>query len=395
MFDDNNIFYDILTGKNKYIYPMEDQEKLQNMKNSILLVRKYKTIIDPIKDEFITIQKQIPQDRILEFKDIFMSVYNPLNDFYNYIDKNRIVKESVLQRYYIIIHKCFTNFKKMFEKGNECDKKPEQQENKTPLEKLMEKLNIDLGNMEFKIQNTNHKVKLDPKDPNLKIINCPNDLIDDVEMDNATSDNSKIQEEEEQEEQVKEEEEWYTKSSLNYSVSDKIGNLDIQINNMNTVYRFIYSFNYDNAFDKVIKDKKDYQVVNNYFEKFKLQPVWNTNELSFVQKMENEYTQFTNAFNYLRFMMTHEFDFIQFVENKPKKIKSGIVEIQRFINEMKESYSDVHDFKDIFKIIFTNYLKHEFVEKNSLDHLLVYYPLDKLKKIYYEPEIWKIENFEF
>lgn len=385
MFGDNNIFYDILTGKNNY--NMEDQEKLKIRNNSILLINKYMSIIDPIKDEFLTIQKQIPQDRILEFKDVFMSVYNPLNDFYNYVEKNRYTaKEPVLQRFYIIIYKCFTNFKKMFERTEKQEKQVEQNY-KSKLEELMEKLKIDLENTEFKIQNTNHKIKFDPKNTNIKIVNCPQNINEDVEMENVSQGNIKIQEEEE------EEEEWYTKSNFNYSVSDKIGNLEIQVNRVNSVYRFIYSFNYDNEFKKIIK--KDYQAVNNYFEKFKLDPVWNTNELSFVQKIENEYSQFTNAFNYLRFLMTHELDFIQFVEDKPKKIKHGIIEVQRFINNMKESYSDVHDFKDIFKTIFSNYLKHEFVEKNSLDHLLIYYPLDNLKKIYYEPEIWKIENFEF
>ena len=414
MFSDDNIFFDILTGKNNY--NMEDQEKLKIRNNSILLVNKYMSIIEPIKDEFLTIQKQIPQDRILDFKDIFMSVYNPLNDFYNYVEKNRYTaKEPVLQRFYIIIYKCFTNFKKMFEKGEtrlnldsnfsegeielkpdssfferkEKQKKQVEQNYKSKLEELMEKLKIDLGNTDFKIQNTNHKIKFDPKNTNIKIVNCPTNINEDVEMENAIPNNIKIQEEEEEEE----EEEWYNKSNFNYSVSDKIGNLEIQVNRVNSVYRFIYSFNYENAFSKIIK--KDYQAVNNYFEKFKLEPVWNINELSFVQKIENEYSQFTNAFNYLRFLMTHELDFIQFVEDKPKKIKRGIIEVQRFINNMKESYSDVHDFKDIFKTIFSNYLKHEFVEKNSLDHLLIYYPLDKLKKIYYEPEIWKIENYSF
>ena len=205
MFGDNNIFYDILTGKNNY--NMEDQEKLKIRNNSILLINKYMSIIDPIKDEFLTIQKQIPQDRILEFKDVFMSVYNPLNDFYNYVEKNRYTaKEPVLQRFYIIIYKCFTNFKKMFERTEKQEKQVEQNY-KSKLEELMEKLKIDLENTEFKIQNTNHKIKFDPKNTNIKIVNCPQNINEDVEMENISPDNIKIQEEEEEEEEEAEAEE--------------------------------------------------------------------------------------------------------------------------------------------------------------------------------------------
>ena len=38
---------------------------------------------------------------------------------------------------------------------------------------------------------------------------------------------------------------------------------------------------------------------------------------------------------------------------------------------------------------------HEFVEKYSMDKILIYYPLDKIKEYYSEPEIWKIENYSF
>lgn len=389
MFDDNDCFYDILTGKNGYIYSTNDNLRSQIMNLSLQIIKKYKSLIDPIKDEFLILQKQIPQERILDFKDIFMSVYTPLNDFYNYIDKNKYsAKESILQRFYVVIYESFKKFKQMFGERKQNDTQEKTQSGivvNNKLRDLMKRLNINIDDVNYKIQDTNCEIfcKPDPKDEEEEEIESP----DDIEMNI-----SDIQDIKQKNTENQEKDEWFNKSSFNYSISNNIGKLEIQINKENTLYKFIYCFNYDNAFYEYIK--KDYQVINNYFENFKLPSIWNTCELYFVQRIENEYSQFTQAFNYLRFMMTNEQDFIKFVDNKPKKIKSGIIEVQRFINNMKEFYSDVHDFKEIFKKVFINYLKHEFVEKDSLDHLLIYYPLDNIKKIYYEPEIWKIENFE-
>ena len=186
---------------------------------------------------------------------------------------------------------------------------------------------------------------------------------------------------------------WVIKSTSNYSVSNKIGQLVILTNIENTLFKFTYEFNYDNQFDKYIK--KDYQIINQYFEKHNLQTVFNINELSYVQKIENEYEQFNLAFNYLRFMMIQEDDFKEFVNKIPDKINNGIIQVQKFINTMIESFNDNHDFKEVFKHVFINYLNHEFVEKYSMDKILIYYPLDKIKEYYNEPEIWKIENYSF
>ena len=75
--------YDKLNGKNKNIYITEDEMTDKNF----IIIKKYKSLIDPIKNEFLKVQKQIPQDKMENYKTYFMNVYTSLNDFYNYISK--------------------------------------------------------------------------------------------------------------------------------------------------------------------------------------------------------------------------------------------------------------------------------------------------------------------
>lgn len=432
MFGYKNFFtiYDKLNGKNKNIYITEDDMADKNF----IIIKKYKAMIDPIKNEFLKVQKQIPQDKMEDYKTYFMNVYTSLNDFYNYISKPIFnVDEQYLDELYYSICTSFIVFKNIvFSKFRESnydyfnDVKDKTFDNKISIQDK-----IFSGN-----QNILDKIKRSSNELNTKNIQQNKDewknikIIDDFiysppekqikfsydkqkeETDNdeeiekikETKETCKNEtdidecieediEEKEKEEIEKDKDEWYNISSFNYSVFKYVGKLDIKINEENTLYKFFFSFNYDNGFDKYIK--KDYCIVNNFFEQHNLNQVWNTNELSFVQKIENEFNQFTEAFKYLQFMMKNEYDFIKFVESRPSFIKEGKNEIQKFIDNMINSHSNIHNFNQIFKDIFKNYLNHEFVERNSLDYILIYTPLDNLKKTYNEPDIWKIENFKF
>ena len=448
MFGYKNFFtiYDKLNGKNKNIYITEDEMTDKNF----IIIKKYKAMIDPIKNEFLKVQKQIPQDKMEDYKTYFMNVYTSLNDFYNYISKPIFnVDEQYLDDLYYSICTSFIVFKNIvFSKFRESDYDYfNDVKDKTFDNKISIQDKIFSGNQNIldKIKRSSNELNTkniqQNKDEwkNIKIIDdfiysppekqikfsydkqkeetdddeeiekiketketCKNkmDIDDCIEEDieedieeKDIEDIEDIEKEKEKEEIEKDKDEWYNISSFNYSVFKYVGKLDIKINEENTLYKFFFSFNYDNGFDKNIK--KDYCIVNKFFEQHNLNQVWNTNELSFVQKIENEFNQFTEAFRYLQFMMKNEYDFIKFVDSRPSFIKEGKNEIQKFIDNMINSHSNIHNFNQIFKDIFKNYLNHEFVERNSLDYILIYTPLDNLKKTYNEPDIWKIENFKF
>lgn len=353
MFNLNNFFnlYNNLNKDNSSIEIKTDN--MLSINDSV--VRQYISEVDKIKDEFIKISKTITRDFIMKNHDVYTTSYFAINKFYNYINKRKYYNEEELDYLYNNVYDSVTNLLSAINtksvKTNDYEKK---------INDMLDDIHIEDDNdCDIEMNNKQSEEKQDITKTNTK------------QIDN----------------------DWVIKSTSNYSVSNKIGQLVILTNIENTLFKFTYEFNYDNQFDKYIK--KDYQTINQYFEKHNLQSVFNINELSYVQKIENEYEQFNLAFNYLRFMMIQEDDFKEFVNKRPNKINNGIIQVQKFINTMIESFNDNHDFKEVFKHVFINYLNHEFVEKYSMDKILIYYPLDKIKEYYSEPEIWKIENYSF
>ena len=71
--------------------------------------------------------------------------------------------------------------------------------------------------------------------------------------------------------------------------------------------------------------------------------------------------------------MTHELDFIQFVEDKPKKIKRGIIEVQRFINNMKEMYISNNELVKTKNINFVTSLQKGIETVNNISNNLYNY----------------------
>ena len=353
MFNLNNFFnlYNNLNKDNSGIEIKTDN--MLTINDSV--VRQYISEVDKIKDEFIQISKTITRDFIIKNHEAYTASYFAINKFYNYINKRKYYNEEELDYLYNNVYDSVTNLLSAINtksiKTNDYEKK---------INDMLDDIHIEDDNdCDIEMNNKQSEEKQDITKTNTK------------QIDN----------------------DWVIKSTSNYSVSNKIGQLVILTNIENTLFKFTYEFNYDNQFDKYIK--KDYQTINQYFEKHNLQTVFNINELSYVQKIENEYEQFNLAFNYLRFMMIQEDDFKEFVNKRPDKINNGIIQVQKFINTMIESFNDNHDFKEVFKHVFINYLNHEFVEKYSMDKILIYYPLDKIKEYYSEPEIWKIENYSF
>lgn len=202
---------------------------------------------------------------------------------------------------------------------------------------------------------------------------------------------------------TEEDEKWIFCSSYQYYENNNLNNYGTMVvyyNNNKTLIRFCFNFsdNYQNQFKTEIV--KDYKKVNQYFDIHKLDQIWNSEKLEYVKPLDNNTISLqnkliNNAIEYLKFMIDHNEDFKSFINSQPNMIKKGIEEVQRFINITLENYSDVHDFKFYFKKLFIGYLKHEYVDKNSLDFLLIYAPLNDLKKIYNDPKIWVIKNFDF
>lgn len=195
---------------------------------------------------------------------------------------------------------------------------------------------------------------------------------------------------------VEEDEEWincgaYTYYGQNLD-SKKAAQLNVKHNKNKSLLRFDFLF-YKNMFDIMLR--KDYKIVNQYFESKGLDPLMNDNKIYYVEVLKNPQEQINKALKYLNIMVDGEEDFKKFIQFQPNHIKKGIEAVQRFINMTLENYADVHDFKFCFKNLFNGYLKHEYVDKNSLDFLLIYVPLNDLKKKYNNPEIWKFENFDF
>lgn len=353
MFNLNNFFnlYNNLNKDNSGIEIKSD--KMLTLNDSI--VRRYINGVDKIKDEFIKISKTITRDFVMKNHEAYTTSYFAINKFYNYINKRKYYNEEELNYLYNNVYDSITN---LLSVNNTKSIKTDDYEKK--INDMLDDIRIE-----------------DDNDCDIEMINKQSEEKQDINKTNIKQiDND-----------------WVIKSTSNYSVSNKIGQIVILTNIENTLFKFTYEFNYENEFDKCIK--KDYQIINQYFEKHNLQSVFNINELSYVQKIENEYEQFNLAFNYLRFMMIQEDDFKEFVNKRPNKINDGIIQVQKFINTMIESFNDNHDFKEVFKHVFINYINHEFVEKYSMDKILIYYPLDKIKEYYNEPEIWKIENYSF
>lgn len=350
MFNLNN-FFDLYNSSDKNNY--KNQIKLNKMLTfNDSIVRKYINDIDLIRDEFLKLSSSLSQDFIVKNNVIYTDSYFAINKFYNYINRRKFYNKEELEYLYDNIFKTMNKLKSICNENNSKDIKEYKDNNNNSIKNIIDN-DIDLNSdedLDFEINNNTNQ---------------------------STSNNN----------------EWVVKSTSNYSIGNKIGQIVILSNIENTLYKFTYDFNYNNAFKKYIT--KDYNLINQYFEKHNFNQIWNINELSYVQKIDDEYKQFNLAFNYLIFMMTNEEDFKKFINQRPDKIKEGIIQVQKFINTIIDSFNDNHDFKEVFKHVFINYLNHEFVEKNSMDKILIYYPLDKLKEIYNEPEIWKIENYEF
>lgn len=198
--------------------------------------------------------------------------------------------------------------------------------------------------------------------------------------------------------EIDESEIWVYNKSFYYTgqITKERGILNVYINKTNTLIKFVYDFFYNNQFKQQVK--KDYKIINQFFDIFKMEQLWNSENLEYIKVLNNanDYNMLLkNAINLLKFMVDYNKEFTNYIDNKPKVITKGIQEVQRFINLTLDNYSDVHDFKYCFKKIVKDYFNHEFVDKNSLDYLLVYVPLDKLKAIYPEPKIWVFDNYDF
>lgn len=217
--------------------------------------------------------------------------------------------------------------------------------------------------------------------------------LQDMEMEEIKNVNKK-----EDVNEIDESEIWVYNKSFYYNgrMTKERGILNVYVNKTNTLIKFVYDFFYNNQFKQQIK--RDYKIINQFFDIFKMEQLWNSENLEYIKVLNNpnDYNiLLKNAIEYLKFMVEYNKEFTDYIDNKPKVIKTGIQEVQRFINITLDNYSDVHDFKYCFKKIVKDYFNHEFVDKNSLDYLLVYVPLDKLKAIYPEPKIWVFDNYDF
>lgn len=215
----------------------------------------------------------------------------------------------------------------------------------------------------------------------------------DMEMEETKNVNKK-----EDVNEIDESEIWVYNKSFYYNgrMTKERGILNVYVNKTNTLIKFVYDFFYNNQFKQQIK--RDYKIINQFFDIFKMEQLWNSENLEYIKVLNNpnDYNiLLKNAIEYLKFMVEYNKEFTSYIDNKPQVIKKGITEVQRFINLTLDNYSDVHDFKYCFKKIVKDYFNHEFVDKNSLDYLLVYVPLDKLKAIYPEPKIWVFDNYDF
>lgn len=319
------------------------EESVKQKYDKIIHQEKIKSLlkIQQIKKDFDSIVLKYPKQDILDNVQQYVQMDKTLNSFINYFCN----------------HKQNIDYKTL----KECEKYLS-----LMFEKFLESLNNEKNKT---IQNTKEENKNKKEDVNM----------------------------------TEEDEKWIFCSSYQYYENNNLNNygtLTVYYNNNKTLIRFCFSFpnNYQNQFKTEIV--KDYKKVNQYFDIHKLDQIWNSEKLEYVKPLDNNIMSLqnkliNNAIEYLKFMIDRNEDFKSFINSQPNMIKKGIEEVQRFINITLENYSDVHDFKFCFKKLFIGYLKHEYVDKNSLDFLLIYAPLNDLKKIYNDPKIWIIENYDF
>lgn len=185
----------------------------------------------------------------------------------------------------------------------------------------------------------------------------------------------------------------YQKQNKDNTIISGFLNIYKQDNNDSRLLKFEFVFNDNNYFSTMIK--KDYNIVNLYFENNGFDPLFKYNKLEYIKLyVENLKFYYDEAYKILEFMADKSDDFYKFVQNRCSNNQEGIKEIQQFIDNLKVIYSNIPNIDKHIKRIFTDLINHEYIEKNSLDYDIVYDPINQLKKKYNDPQIWKLNNFK-
>lgn len=185
----------------------------------------------------------------------------------------------------------------------------------------------------------------------------------------------------------------YQKQNKDNTIISGFLNIYKQDNNDSRLLKFEFVFDNNNYFSVMIK--KDYNIVNLYFENNGFDPLFKYDKLEYIKLYsENLKFYYDEAYKILEFMANKSDDFYKFVQNRGSSNQEGIKEIQQFIDNLKIIYSNVPNIDKHIKRIFTDLINHEYIEKNSLDYDIVYNPINQLKKKYNDPQIWKLNNFK-
>ena len=185
----------------------------------------------------------------------------------------------------------------------------------------------------------------------------------------------------------------YQKQNKDNTIISGFLNIYKQDNNDSRLLKFEFIFNNNNYFSVMIK--KDYNIVNLYFENNGFDPLFKYDKLEYIKLYsENLKFYYDEAYKILEFMANKSDDFYKFVQNRGSSNQEGIKEIQQFIDNLKIIYSNIPNIDKHIKRIFTDLINHEYIEKNSLDYDIVYNPINQLKKKYNDPQIWKLNNFK-
>jgi hypothetical protein len=145
--------------------------------------------------------------------------------------------------------------------------------------------------------------------------------------------------------------------------------------------------------DNNVFKNSDIVLVNNYLSSQKLNIELMEN-LIYNSVIDNEYEKIIDSIKILKIFIDNQEDFKKFIAEMTKKDDNIKKEIQNLIDNIKQKYSFIPNIENHIKRIFNDIIKHEYIDKNTLDFEIIYKPLYEILKNTNDKNIKNIDNYK-
>ena len=144
--------------------------------------------------------------------------------------------------------------------------------------------------------------------------------------------------------------------------------------------------------DTNIFKKSNIKIINDYLATQKIN-IELTDNLTYNSIIDDEYDKYILCIKVLKILVDNQEDFKKYIEEINKKDDNLKKDIQDLIDNIKLKYSFIPNIENHIKRIFDDIVKHEYIDKNTLDYEIIYKPLYEILKNSNDKEVKNINNY--